>query len=749
MTGKKISHFVFLLIVVFFISGALFAQTTRDSRILSPCPGTWANMQSLVVQADPGCDVFYSVTEANPLVLGIAYDGPVLLEQTGICSVAVSIVEPDGTSTTSIISYSVKPETTPVPAFRNTNPVHTVARGDSLYIPSDLYWSVSSHTFSGITDSSLDMQRGGKIMLEDGTSSEYFAQVILKSEKSLFRYILSVAADTEKVVYEAPEPAVADIEFSQWNWIRFYQGEAVLYSIDDEPLRQTTKPVYIDRTEPHVIRWKLVNPVTSSTVGNEPDQGHSLYLPPKPVLAGLPARGFVQKGVSVTTDDTDYILCYTDSNGNACYSNVWYADVLTGDSRGFSETFTLYYRGIKQGTINGSFIIDKAAPAKPILTSNTSGNFSRSAVVLQVTSDETVYVKVSAVERSVNGFSLSEYYDLLPVLADLQNDEEALVALTGSSPDASSLMRCGYYKNDEQAVVLDAVTDGAVLYLVSAIARDAAGNISGLSFSHAIIDANNYYVQSAVSTPASEVPAGFKDNPYTRLQDAIAASSGVNLPKVFIQDFITCSEDILLNHDCVISGSGSNTSGIRLTRDNRITVIHAKVSFDSLRFEKRLSNRNYTVTQSNLLMIQQGTVSMNHCDLLANLGDNGTAVMATDSTLDVRDSLVSIQTSSYGCAFSCETTDFNLFDTQLFVTAKTCSGITQFRNACRLQNCQLQLSGSLVQAVSLSDAYGDFSDCIFTDTTASGSSWALWTGGDSAFGFSGTKAVGFKALIAE
>ncbi len=732
------------------LSAVLSAQATRDSRILSPCPGTWGNMQSLVVQADSGCDVYYSVTEINPLLLGIAYDGPVILDQTGNCSVAVSIVDPDGTTSTSIISYTVKTDSVPVPALRNNkSPVISLTEDDSFPVPSDTSWTVSSHSFNGNAEGNLVQQKGGRIAINGPTSSSYYAELLLKSEKSQFRYILNVAGTDAGVSDEISEPAVSDIEFSQWNWVRFYQGEAVLYRVDDDPWRQTTKPVYIDRSEPHTLYWKLVSPVTSRSGDAVPEDNHTLYLPAKPVLTGLPAKGFSQTNVALTTENQEYMLSYKGADGTVCYADTWYADVLTGDSRGFSQTFTLYYRGIKQGTISGSFIIDKSAPVKPVITTSSEGVFSRKPVLVQIYSDATVYVKVSSVETIPEGFSLETYYNVLPVIADLQNAEESLIAMFGSAPDSKDLQRCGYYSGYDDSLILESDPDGAVLYLVSAIARDAAGNISGLSFYHAVIDSRNFYISadSAVPADGTSIPAGFIDNPYRSLQETLAACDGIQNPRLYLIGMIPSSTDVLLNKNCVLQGISGG--GIRFTRDNKISVFNATVSIDNLRIEKKLSEKVSSVTQSNLLLIQNASVRINQCDVLANLGDSGTAVMCTDSTVTLSDSLLSLQAKNYGCAVSCETTDFNVFDTQLFVTARTCSGVTQFRNACRLDTVSMQLTGSLVQAISLSDAYGDLSDCTFTDVNRSASSAAVWTGGDSAYSLSGCSAAGFKALIAD
>ena len=92
---KKIKD-CFIIGLLFFVS--LGFASVPQTKVISPVEGTWANPQSLIIDNEPGTEVFYSLNGEDPLVSGFAYDGPVLLEGTGNFSVTIVSVSKGGTS---------------------------------------------------------------------------------------------------------------------------------------------------------------------------------------------------------------------------------------------------------------------------------------------------------------------------------------------------------------------------------------------------------------------------------------------------------------------------------------------------------------------------------------------------------------------------------------------------------------------------------------------------------------------------
>ena len=82
---KKILFAVFFLTALF----SLYAEVT----VVNPVPGEYANLQTLVLEANGGEELYYSFSGTDPLAQGFAYDGPVVLDVTGNVELRVVSVD--------------------------------------------------------------------------------------------------------------------------------------------------------------------------------------------------------------------------------------------------------------------------------------------------------------------------------------------------------------------------------------------------------------------------------------------------------------------------------------------------------------------------------------------------------------------------------------------------------------------------------------------------------------------------------
>ena len=110
MAKGKVSKNLFIIGFLFLTTVSMAAVPT--TKVISPVEGTWANPQSLIIDSEPGTEVYYSLNGGDPLISGFAYDGPVLLEGTGDFSLTIVSVSKEGTSIPKTIEYTVenKPE---------------------------------------------------------------------------------------------------------------------------------------------------------------------------------------------------------------------------------------------------------------------------------------------------------------------------------------------------------------------------------------------------------------------------------------------------------------------------------------------------------------------------------------------------------------------------------------------------------------------------------------------------------------
>ena len=98
----------------------------------------------------------------------------------------------------------------------------------------------------------------------------------------------------------------------------------------------------------------------------------------------------------LTLDSTDYQMGYKSPDGNVLFTNEITVDTVTGDSASISINFDIYYQGIKQGSINPVFLIDRRNPFVPEVVSTTENNFSRDNVEVTFVSNEEVYYSISS-----------------------------------------------------------------------------------------------------------------------------------------------------------------------------------------------------------------------------------------------------------------------------------------------------------------------------------------------------------------
>src|SRR5574344_1343114 len=86
----------------------VFSFGFSRKNILSPCEVNWNNIQPLVVALEAYVDVFYSLTNSDPLESGFYYDRSVVINETGKVVLKISCVSKTGESRSDYtIEYTV------------------------------------------------------------------------------------------------------------------------------------------------------------------------------------------------------------------------------------------------------------------------------------------------------------------------------------------------------------------------------------------------------------------------------------------------------------------------------------------------------------------------------------------------------------------------------------------------------------------------------------------------------------------
>ena len=146
MNHTLLKKFLFTIFASFFLLAESFALSKVD--IISPSSGVWANKQPLVISTSENAEIFYSTSGTDPAVTGFAYDGPVLIDQTGPVDLRIVAIDDKSNKQEFRISYSVKEEfasekevSTFISSLSAT-PVIQYTSGDVIEMPSSVILSV-------------------------------------------------------------------------------------------------------------------------------------------------------------------------------------------------------------------------------------------------------------------------------------------------------------------------------------------------------------------------------------------------------------------------------------------------------------------------------------------------------------------------------------------------------------------------------------------------------------------------------
>ena len=674
---------------------------TPVTKVISPVEGTWANPQSLIVDTEPGTEVFYSLNGEDPLVSGFAYDGPVLLDGNGDFSLTVVSVSKEGTSQPKTINYTV--ENRPQLSYVKTtvdSPVIAMYKDSVIDIPKGNFWFVGDSTT--VIPEEKYFQNGGKVGLYTDCDVVNYIPLVVKIDNAYYRYVLKTGySDTLR--YSSPVPSVTGIEFYSWNYVRLLEGEKSVYSIDDGPWIETNTLISIDRSKNHTIKWQKADKSGYIKV---------FYIPAKPKLLGIPEKGFTNQNVKLALDSNDYQLGYNSPDGNLLFTKELNIDTVTGDCASISMDFDIYFQGIKQGSINPVFIIDRRNPLVPEVASSTKTNFSRENIEIQFVSNDEVYYSLSEPILQEEGF---DSFDVLKL--DLSQEKTM------------------FKKAENNHITLSGKHDSAVYYTVYAYSKDISGNCSDIISYSAIIDSKNYYIDSSVDKSVSHL--GTKFDPYPTIDEAVKNAKSSNV-SFYLKGNFTISNPISIFADCKIIGE--DNTRLNFTSNSQLTIENANVSVENCIFVKQVPQTG-DVIQKNLLRVYNSVFSAQNCEFVCYFDYSGSCVSAKESTISFENSGLSIYASAYASAINAEDSLIKLQGLRINSSAKTAVGISAANNSCIIDNSEINVIGSYTRACEFLSVVWNIQNATLTSQNAIKPQSAIWMDSLS------TKNVDFKNKI--
>ena len=677
---------------LFFSAFSLTAQTGNP--VLSPAEGVWANYQSLVLDLPDGTEAFYSLNGEDPAVSGFAYDGPTMLNVSGNVRLLLVIIGSGGTQRFEIPYTVVLKET---PLYMQTaldkageNVVFAEVNASSyIDIPAHI-----SYTFGNTFAQTGKILSGRRLVFREQTVFERFIPLVIYDGDVPFRYMLRTGGDGESsgIISDAEIDATAPVEFIDWNYARFAIDAPLVYSIDEgAPRVSESGTIRIDRSEAHSIRWKAG--VSSGGNGLSSGGFRTISIPARPELKGVPLRAVVNTAVRLSFSDKDFLFCVTAKDGRKLFSPVFTVDILEGDAFGFSQNIDVYYKGIKQGSVRPSFIIDKIPPAPPAFISSESGFYARDSVQVSLTSDADIYYYAAPVIKSQTGFTASDIQKINEEAPDV-NDED-FVRLAGKNP---------YLKAGEKE---------ALLYTLYAYSLDTAGNRSAVVHFQTVVDTVNYYAASPAvcesdlrfdSVPEPSVAGdGSPDKPFTDFQSLYAAvqKSPSAIVRCFVSGSFTGLHSLEITRDTEIIGDGNTR--LVFEKGASLKVKDAVFSLKDSSLEQLYGGPS-DIFQNRLIEAENARLVFSGAELICKDPNSAVCVSAVNSSVNGENSGISVEAPVYAEALNLRSAAAELKNLRVVVISSTALGLKSSRSSAVIDNSSFRLLGNFVRALEFTDS---------------------------------------------
>lgn len=656
--SKNLRFFTSLIFLILFPGRYLFAFSEKD--ILSPVAGVWNNIQPLVLDNSEGDELYYSLTGSDPLDSGFAYDGPVVIDQTGDVRVQIACISPDGRRSDFLVEYTVQtdlyptsnPETSALLQGIILNPIRKYISGDSFFIPQEFLFSLSNKR--------KPYEKGTVLTLSKKNTLDRYVPVTMTNDSYRYHFVIHVVP----VGFEKTD--LADIPFSIIDWRSFrYTGTGFIYQIDDGFWSASRESIPIDTSIPHVIRFQSLDYDNANPV-------KAYLLPPKPVIQlGLDSSGIAALSTEQKSyGGYEYSLGAAQrpgfsGNSSVAITDKLCVDIFDGDEISEQLTVGVYFDGFFLGNIKADCPVDKMAPEKPIIISSASEKFSHSRATLNILTDpgNSVY------------YSVSKPY-------------EADVSLSGVKDSFFDAIADGDFSfYDGSPFELRSLSDKATFYKVKAFAVDRAGNRSASSEYNVVIDEYNFYLNAELAYEG--LSDGSYDKPFRTLEEAVLSMNTMKQSRLHVLTSVFVDESVKIKSDCVILGNQShltfrNGACLSFEEGSNVEILKCIIERDSSALQKSAFESESFVYAKNAV------VDFKNCELVGVFSGRGILLDSDSSTLHFVNTGLTAQGKSWA-------TDISADKSELYA-----------------QNCRFTSSAQNCINISISSSKADMASSVFT-----------------------------------
>lgn len=611
----------FLIFSILFSASFLFAQ-----RVISPVAGNFNNKQVLVIDVSDKAECFYSLSGADPLVSGFAYDGPVLIDSVGQVNVKVTAIRDDLKEEIEI-NYNVQ-EINPFEegSLEHSFIANTVSKGvfaysfeEPLVIPQSFFYSLGDGRKPSLTGKTLSLDFSNRL-------SRYLPCTVTNGKNS-WRFVIFTSGELVGTLAKFSVP----FEIQDWNTFVF-TGDKLIWSIDDGLWSASKLPLTLDRSVPHTISWQSVAYQKGNPV-------QTFVLPSEPVLK---VDNPSQKAATFSIDgDLRYRMELVSSGvqgsviGDSGLFTTATFDTFDGDCIGGEAIFAFYADGVFQGNKRSYFLIDKQPPLPPEFVSGETGFYSRGHVDLDITAESGAKIF----------YAVSE---------PLKISEQLVAQGMDYNSKEFDEWTAGNFRPYSTPFSLVGGEESPVFYKVLSYACDENDNYSAISEYRVVIDGYNYYLDSNASPVGAD---GSSKKPFANFEQALDVINSNRFSRFYVKgSFALPAKENLILSNCHFRAS----ENCEFIFPPQATLLIRGASFqgENLVFKKEIKNdgsdkgAEKDLSLKSFFTLEHSTASFNNCEILALFDDSGTAFSVQNSVLELLNTGLTVHSSYYACAVS-------------------------------------------------------------------------------------------------
>lgn len=641
--------------------------------ILSPCEGNWNNIQPLVIALEEDVDVFYSLTNSDPLESGFSYDRPVVINETGNVVLKISCVsKTDDSRSDYTIEYAVSDcDASALDADSQafvksvaSSPVRKYAGGKTFQIPNGFKYSLDNQKLPYLT---------GPFLLSEKNTVDRYVPVTMTNGFVNLHYIVHVESENAYTAYTDANVAEYPFEILDWNDI-YFKDKKLIYQIDDEYWDGLSDKLTVDRSVPHVIRWQSVeyesgNPVFEYVLKEKPD-----------LVCEVTSDGLMRFHLS----DSSYSITKRNDEGKLLVADELFADAFSGEKLEGTISLEVSSHGLCQGKLSCEYDFDKDPPCKPEIIASVVSENGKKMLLVSFDGEENSHVmySISDVLVSDNGFD---------------------AAMTRSFDEVSMTD----FMDAADSIKYELPSDKAFFLKIRAFSIDESSNKSEVAEKQVILDTMNYYL--VASDSVNDSADGSYENPFNSFDQVLGVINSSEFSRVHVKGTVRISggEKKIIGVSCQILG---NEASFVLENDASLCFDEAKVSMSGI----HISKNGYSESFTNPCIVSASSVlSFDDCEISLVSHEGSVLIRGMDSGITIMNSGLTGFSSSYMSALNLDNCDFMLDKCRLTFTSSTCSVVTMRGSNGSFGSSSFTINGTLCRAIELVGSKALVKNCSF------------------------------------